>query len=77
MYPQGYFRQRITPEGWQEAAYAPFNQAESPIHHALTPSGDACRITGRDREQGRGCSGLESARRAGDPLSHRHRCPRE
>src|SRR5438552_16479754 len=44
MYPQGYFRQRITPEGWQEAAYAPFNQAESPIHPALTPSGDACRI---------------------------------
>ncbi|HMF86208.1 MAG TPA: alpha-glucan family phosphorylase, partial [Nitrospiraceae bacterium] len=45
MYPQGYFRQRITPEGWQEAAYAPFNRAVSPIHPALTPSGDACRIT--------------------------------
>jgi len=45
MYPQGYFRQRITPEGWQEAAYAPFKQAESPIHPALTPSGDPCRIT--------------------------------
>jgi starch phosphorylase len=45
MYPQGYFRQRITPEGWQEAAYAPFKQAESPIHPALTPSGSACRIT--------------------------------
>ena len=45
MYPQGFFRQRITPEGWQEAAYAPFNRAVSPIHPALTPSGDACRIT--------------------------------
>jgi len=45
MYPQGYFRQRITPEGWQEAAYAPFNRAVSPVHPALTPSGDACRIT--------------------------------
>jgi glycogen phosphorylase len=45
MYPQGYFRQRITPEGWQEAAYAPFNQAESPIRPALIPSGDPCRIT--------------------------------
>ena len=45
MYPQGYFRQRITPEGWQEAAYAPFNREESPIHPALTPSGEACRIT--------------------------------
>ena len=27
MYPQGFFRQRITAEGWQEAAYAPFNRA--------------------------------------------------
>ena len=45
MYPQGYFRQRITPEGWQEAAYTPFNREDSPIHPALTPSGDPCRIT--------------------------------
>ena len=45
MYPQGYFRQRITAEGWQEAAYAPFNREESPIHPAHTPSGDPCRIT--------------------------------
>ena len=44
MYPQGYFRQRITPEGWQEAAYAPFNRDESPIHLALTPSGEPCRF---------------------------------
>lgn len=45
MYPQGYFRQRITPEGWQEAAYAPFNREDSPIRPALTPSGEACRIS--------------------------------
>ena len=45
MYPQGYFRQRLTPEGWQEAAYAPFNREESPIHLARTPSGDICRFT--------------------------------
>ncbi len=45
MYPQGYFRQRITAEGWQEAAYAPFNREESPIHPALTPSGEPCRFT--------------------------------
>ncbi|MDK2744956.1 MAG: alpha-glucan family phosphorylase [Nitrospira sp. BO4] len=44
MYPQGYFRQRITPEGWQEAAYAPFNRDESPVHPALTPSGEPCRF---------------------------------
>jgi len=45
MYPQGYFRQRITPEGWQEAAYAPFNREESPIHLAQTPAGQPCRFT--------------------------------
>jgi len=44
MYPQGYFRQRITAEGWQEAAYAPFNRDDSPIKPALTPSGERCRI---------------------------------
>ncbi|MCS6898012.1 MAG: DUF3417 domain-containing protein, partial [Nitrospira sp.] len=45
MYPQGYFRQRLTPEGWQEATYAPFDRDESPIHPALTPSGERCRFT--------------------------------
>jgi starch phosphorylase len=44
MYPQGYFRQRITADGWQEAEYEPFNRMESPIHQALTPSGAPCRI---------------------------------
>jgi len=44
MYPQGYFRQRITTEGWQEAAYAPFNREDSPINPALTPSGEPCRF---------------------------------
>lgn len=45
MYPQGYFRQRINPEGWQEAAYAPFSREESPIHPALTPAGEPCRFS--------------------------------
>ncbi len=44
MYPQGYFRQRITEEGWQEAAYAPFNREDSPIHPAHTPTGEPCRF---------------------------------
>ncbi|MCP9453136.1 MAG: alpha-glucan family phosphorylase [Nitrospira sp.] len=45
MYPQGYFRQRLTPEGWQEATYAPFDREESPIHPACTPSGEQCHFT--------------------------------
>jgi len=44
MYPQGYFMQRITPEGWQEAHYVPFNREDCPITPALTPSGEPCRF---------------------------------
>jgi starch phosphorylase len=44
MYPQGYFRQRITPEGWQEAHYEPFNRLESPIIQAMTPGGAPCHV---------------------------------
>ncbi len=44
MYPQGYFHQRVTPEGWQTAHYEPFNRLESPIRSALTPTGEPCRI---------------------------------
>ena len=44
MYPQGYFQQRITAEGWQESEYMPFNRLDSPIHQARTPSGSPCQI---------------------------------
>ena len=44
MYPQGYFRQRITAEGWQQAEYVPFNRLDSPIQQAMTPSGSPCQV---------------------------------
>src|SRR5262245_29255865 len=44
MYPQRYFRQRITAEGWQERAYGPFNHGESPIHPGLTTAREPCRF---------------------------------
>ncbi len=44
MYPQGYFRQHINPDGWQEAVYEPFNRLDSPIHPAQRPSGVPCQI---------------------------------
>ncbi len=44
MYPQGYFKQRVTPEGWQDATYTAFNRLESPIHQAMTTAGVPCRI---------------------------------
>ena len=43
--------QRITPEGWQEAAYAPFSITESPIRPALTPSGGPCKRYGGGRNR--------------------------
>ena len=44
MYPQGYFHQHITPDGWQEAHYEPLNRLESPITQAMTPSGAPCQV---------------------------------
>ena len=40
LYLQGYFRQRITEDGWQEADFAPLDFAELPI----------TRVTGADKE---------------------------
>ena len=45
MYPQGYFHQRMSADGWQEAEYEPFSRLESPIQRALTPDGAPCQIT--------------------------------
>ncbi len=44
MYPQGYFHQRMSSDGWQEAEYEPFNRLESPIQRALTPAGAPVQI---------------------------------
>ena len=40
MYPQGYFVQRISPEGWQEELYQQLNFDEAPVSHVLLPQGD-------------------------------------
>lgn len=45
MYPQGYFHQRMSPDGWQEAEYEQFNRLESPIQRAMTPDGQPCQIS--------------------------------
>jgi starch phosphorylase len=39
IYPQGYFRQRLDPSGWQEAIYSKLNFADIPAMQALTPDG--------------------------------------
>ncbi|MFH0914344.1 MAG: alpha-glucan family phosphorylase [Chloroflexota bacterium] len=35
MYPQGYFRQRLSDEGWQEEVYQPLNFSEAPVTPVL------------------------------------------
>jgi starch phosphorylase len=42
MYPQGYFRQRISAEGWQLENYEQINWADAPIAHAQTVDEQPC-----------------------------------
>ncbi len=42
MYPQGYFRQRISAEGRQEEVYQQLNWADAPVEPAVTPAGRSC-----------------------------------
>ncbi|HEX5476123.1 MAG TPA: alpha-glucan family phosphorylase [Vicinamibacterales bacterium] len=42
MYPQGYFHQSVSPEGWQQESYERLNWADAPIEPAITPDGLAC-----------------------------------
>ena len=42
MYPQGYFHQKISAEGWQEESYEKLNWADAPIEPAITPEGKPC-----------------------------------
>jgi starch phosphorylase len=42
MYPQGYFKQRISPEGWQQEDYVRLDWSDAPVSPAMTPSGHPC-----------------------------------
>ena len=42
MYPQGYFHQNVSSEGWQEETYEHLNWADAPLEPALTPDGKPC-----------------------------------
>src|SRR5580765_8386405 len=42
MYPQGYFHQQLTADGWQQEIYERLNWADTPIEPALTPDGKPC-----------------------------------
>jgi len=40
MYPQGYFHQHISKDGWQQEVYRELNFDEAPINRVLSPKGD-------------------------------------
>jgi starch phosphorylase len=42
MYPQGYFHQHVSAEGWQQESYERLNWTDAPIEPAVTPDGSAC-----------------------------------
>jgi starch phosphorylase len=42
MYPQGYFHQNITAEGWQQEIYERLNWLDTAIEPAITPEGKPC-----------------------------------
>ncbi len=44
MYPQGYFHQHVSPEGWQQESYERLNWTDAPIEQAITPEGKPCVI---------------------------------
>jgi starch phosphorylase len=39
MYPQGYFHQHVSAEGWQEESYERLTWSDAPVGQALTPDG--------------------------------------
>ncbi|MGE0706073.1 MAG: DUF3417 domain-containing protein, partial [Vicinamibacterales bacterium] len=42
MYPQGYFHQHVSAEGWQQESYERLSWADTPIEPAMTPEGKPC-----------------------------------
>ena len=44
MYPQGYFRQSLTADGWQQENYETLDWDHAPIEPAITPQGKPCEI---------------------------------
>ncbi|CAN5726488.1 alpha-glucan family phosphorylase [soil metagenome] len=44
MYPQGYFHQTVSPEGWQQEVYERLDWTNAPIEPAITADGKPCVI---------------------------------
>ena len=44
LYPQGYFHQRISADGWQQAKYESFSVSDAAIRPAVLPDGQRARV---------------------------------
>jgi starch phosphorylase len=44
MYPQGYFHQTVSPEGWQQELYVRHNWTDAPVEQAIAADGRPCVI---------------------------------
>ena len=73
MYPQGYFHQHVSAEGWQEESYERLNWADAPIEPALTRRRQAVRHGGAARRAVGARGGLARAHRPRAALPARHR----
>ena len=75
MYPQGYFHQRMTNDGWQEERYERINWTDAPIetaHHARRPAVHHRGAARRSHRAGRRVARARSAA-CGCPARHRPR----
>ena len=45
MYPQGYFHQQVSADGWQQESYERLHWADVPVTPAVTPGGRPCVVT--------------------------------
>ena len=79
MYPQGYFHQKVSAEGWQEETYERLDWADAPIEPAITPGGEHVHRRGPARHPHRegarcGTSGPDKVRLScSTPTSRRTR----
>ena len=77
MYPQGYFHQIVSPEGWQQEIYERLNWADAPVEPAITPDGKPCVIAVPLGNRSVLVVGVARAARPREALPARHRSRRE
>ena len=73
MYPQGYFHQHVSAEGWQEESYERLNWADAPIEPATDARRQAVHHRGAARRSHGARGGLARASRPREAVPARHR----